>query len=317
MERNSKELSGSLSTSDHLPESTFSSRLLALKGEHESESKFAQRCNTPLSSMRKYLAGSVPGIDKAAEIAKALNVSLSWLATGEGRTVDLSEAEQRREDIYLPGAGDQDAADRKEEELKQIGIRMRASRGAADAAIAGRDLSTYDIELVRSVAFEAPEAHSMLINLVERLDADRTATELAQEFVLIPGYNVQVSTGHGAFPADEKPSRKLAFRRKWLRYRGLNEKDLVLVFARGDSMEPTISDNNTLMIDTSNTELSNGLIYVIRVNSHLVAKRVQTLTNRDIMLLSDNETYKPEVLKPEQLQDLAVIGKVVWIGKDV
>ncbi len=150
--------------------------------------------------------------------------------------------------------------------------------------------------------------------------AEDSASEntLEDEFAMIPGYSVQISTGPGAFPGShEQPSRKLAFRRKWLRYRGLNEKDLVLVFAKGDSMEPTISDNNTLMIDTSNTELSNGLIYVIRVNSHLVAKRVQTLTNRDIMLLSDNETYKPEILKPEQLQDLAVIGKVVWIGKDV
>lgn len=140
---------------------------------------------------------------------------------------------------------------------------------------------------------------------------------LDSEFALVPGYNVQVAAGSGVFPEDEQPSRKLAFRRKWLKYRGLNDTDLVLVFAKGDSMEPTISDNNTLLIDTSNQQLMDGNIYVIRVNSHLVVKRVQTLLNRDIMLLSDNKEYHPETLKPDQLQDLQVIGKVVWIGKDV
>ena len=140
---------------------------------------------------------------------------------------------------------------------------------------------------------------------------------LEDEFALVPGYNIQVAAGTGTFPDQEQPTRKLAFRRKWLRYRGLNEKDLVLVFAKGDSMEPTISDNNTLMIDTSQRDLTDGAIYVIRVNSHLVVKRVQTLLNRDIMLLSDNESYHPETLKPEQLQDLEVIGKAVWIGKDL
>ncbi|MDI3325608.1 helix-turn-helix transcriptional regulator [Pontibacterium granulatum] len=142
-------------------------------------------------------------------------------------------------------------------------------------------------------------------------------SELESEFALVPGYNIQVAAGAGAFPENEEPSRKLAFRHKWLKYRNLKEADLVLVFAKGDSMEPTISDNNTLLIDTSKQDLTDGNIYVIRVNSHLVVKRVQTLLNRDIMLLSDNKEYHPETIKPDQLQDLQVIGKVVWIGKDV
>lgn len=148
-------------------------------------------------------------------------------------------------------------------------------------------------------------------------DETKEKSREMNEFALIPGYNVEVAAGAGASPVDEQPSRRLAFRHKWLRYKGLNEKDLVLVFARGDSMEPTISDNNTLMIDTSQQELSDGAIYVIRVNSHLVVKRVQTLLNRDIMLISDNTAYHPETLKPEQLSDLRVIGKVVWVGKDL
>lgn len=229
------------------------------------------------------------------------------------QTGDTREVEQRGEEHCRAEAGDQVAEGHVEE-----GLQRAAALEAADATARGKGLSRADYELLHTLAGTESVSEDLLTTLAERLSVDAAAAELAMEFTLIPGYSVQVSAGHGTFPsADEKPSRKLAFRRKWLKYRGLSEKDLVLVFAKGDSMEPTISDNNTLMIDTSNTDLSNGQIYVIRVNSHLVAKRVQTLTNRDIMLLSDNETYKPEVLKPEQLQDLAVIGKVVWIGKDV
>ncbi len=137
------------------------------------------------------------------------------------------------------------------------------------------------------------------------------------EFALIPGYNVEVAAGVGTFPGGEESTRKLAFRHKWLRYRGLKPEHLVLVFAKGDSMEPTINDNNTLMIDTSNRELMDGHIYVIRTDGHLIVKRIQKLWNKGILLLSDNKEYREQQIEPNEADDLEVIGKVVWIGKDV
>jgi phage repressor protein C with HTH and peptisase S24 domain len=137
------------------------------------------------------------------------------------------------------------------------------------------------------------------------------------EFALIPGYNVEVAAGVGTFPGGEESTRKLAFRHKWLRYRNLKPENLVLVFAKGDSMEPTINDNNTLMIDTSNRELIDGHIYVIRTDGHLIVKRIQKLWNKGILLLSDNKEYREQQIEPNEADDLEVIGKVVWIGKDV
>ena len=146
----------------------------------------------------------------------------------------------------------------------------------------------------------------------------QTEEEILKEYALIPGYNIQVAAGAGAFPEQNvKPSRKLAFRHKWLRFRGLREKDLVLVFAKGDSMEPTISDNNTLLIDTSQRDLQDGNIYVIRTDGHLIVKRVQQLLNKNILFISDNKTYEKMEVSPQDLNDLEIIGKVAWIGKDV
>lgn len=215
----------------------FSDRLrLAIGGE--STNSFAKKCDIRESTIRGYLSGSMPSLDKAAILAKSAKVDLTWLATGEGE--------------------------------------MRPGEGMV------------------------------------------SASTLEDEFALIPDYSVQGSTGPGAFPgASELPPKKLAFRRNWLKYRGLYEKDLVLVFAKGDSMEPTISDNNTLMIDTSQRDLTDGSIYVIRADHHLIAKRVQKLWNKGILLLSDNKEYKEQLVEPNEANILEVIGRVVWIGKDV
>ena len=193
------------------------------------------------SQLHRIVAGeSQPKLEPIVAIARAANISLDWLATGEGpmRSGEINES-------------------------------------AAD----------YNVEM--------------------------------EEFALIPGYNVEVAAGSGAFPDGEESTRKLAFRHKWLSFRGLKPENLVLVFAKGDSMEPTINDNNTLMIDTSNRELSDGHIYVIRTDGHLIVKRIQMLWNKGILLLSDNKEYREQQIEPNEADDLEVIGKVVWIGKDV
>ncbi|CAA0097801.1 putative HTH-type transcriptional regulator [BD1-7 clade bacterium] len=140
--------------------------------------------------------------------------------------------------------------------------------------------------------------------------------ELA-EFALIPGYDIQVSAGHGAFPDSEQPTRRLAFRHRWLKFRGLSENDLVLVYASGDSMEPTISNNNTLMVDTSDTKLLDGSVYVIRHDGHLLVKRTQYAPGQGVWLISDNKQYEKLLVNIDETPDMEVVGRVVWIGRDM
>ncbi len=70
----------------------FAARLKEVIGE-ESVSGFAKKCCFAESMMRKYLlAASVPGADKLVSIARIGDVSLSWLAIGQG---------PRRDDVGL------------------------------------------------------------------------------------------------------------------------------------------------------------------------------------------------------------------------
>ena len=138
------------------------------------------------------------------------------------------------------------------------------------------------------------------------------------DYAFIPGYSIQVSAGLGITTDDESVTRRLAFRRNWLKFRGLNEKELVVVFAKGDSMEPTISDNNTIMVDTSDAVPQDGRMYVIRVDGHLLVKRTQIVPGQGVQLLSDNKDYPPMLVKMiEGDESIQFIGRVVWIGKDV
>lgn len=141
--------------------------------------------------------------------------------------------------------------------------------------------------------------------------------QFMEEFVLIPGYRVQVSAGHGALAqADEAPCRHLAFRRKWLKWRGFAEKELAIVWSKGDSMEPTISNNDTLVVHLGRTRPVDGHIYVVRNDDQLWVKRLQVLPSA-WLLLSDNKHYQPiEVPKDEQ-HTFEVIGQVVHISHDV
>ena len=146
---------------------------------------------------------------------------------------------------------------------------------------------------------------------------NQTNDQFMDEFALIPGYSIQVSAGHGTLTQGElEPCRYLAFRRKWLRWRGFEEKELAIVWSKGDSMEPTIFNNDTLVVHLGRTRPVDGHIYVVRNDDQLWVKRLQVRPSA-WLLLSDNSFYPPiEVPKDEQ-HTFEVIGQVVHIAHDV
>ena len=64
--------------------SAFAKRL-SLTVSGQSISGFSIKCGVSESLLRKYLAGdSLPGTDKLVAIARAADIALEWLATGDG-----------------------------------------------------------------------------------------------------------------------------------------------------------------------------------------------------------------------------------------
>ena len=127
-------------------------------------------------------------------------------------------------------------------------------------------------------------------------------------------YNAEPSAGNGTTFDDEHIVDWYPVSRKWLKEAGLNEKNLVVGAAKGDSMQPTIKDGDLLMLDRSKTEATAG-VYVIRMSGELFVKRVQkNPIDNSVTIKSDNNTYDPIVAREDQLSMLDIVGKVVWIG---
>ena len=137
------------------------------------------------------------------------------------------------------------------------------------------------------------------------------------EFALIPFYEAEISAGLGRNNDSHTPTKHLAFRRDWLKAKGLYEKDLVTATATGDSMGDTIPNGSTMLIDTSRTNTRDGLIYVIRSQDTFWVKRIQRQLDGSLLLISDNDTYPPMTLDLRINEDVQIIGQVVYISKDV
>ncbi|AUX87983.1 peptidase S24 [Acinetobacter sp. ACNIH2] len=154
--------------------------------------------------------------------------------------------------------------------------------------------------------------------LYDERSAQKNEQVINEEFGLIQVRDdIEVSAGDGAVAGnEEKPKYCLAFRKDWLNSRGLKEKDLYVVFARGDSMEPTISDRDSLLVNTAEKEPQDGHIYVIRNCDLLWVKRVQRLLDGSLLLLSDNKLYPPMPLRLNETSDVEIIGKVVNSSKN-
>lgn len=142
----------------------------------------------------------------------------------------------------------------------------------------------------------------------------------ADDFSYIPLYDVEASAGHGAWNSSEHEIYKIAFRKEWLNDEGLIPDNLAAITARGDSMNPSIKSGDTLLIDTNESYPVEG-IYVLKVDAHLVVKRVQRLNGGVIRVKSDNPAYDSididlvRFLDPQYIEDYSVIGKVVWSGR--
>lgn len=183
--------------------------------------------------------------------------------------------------------------------------------------LSGVSLPTLDSLIALSEATGASVEWLATGKQTETSTQTNTGINWNDEYALIPGYRVQVSAGNGTLaPEFEEPCRYLAFRRRWLKWRGFSEKDLVVAWCNGDSMEPVIYNNDTLVVHTGMIKPVDGGIYVLRNDDQLWVKRIQSLPNA-WMLLSDNPRYPPiEVPKDEQ-HNFQIVGKVVHIAHDL
>lgn len=136
------------------------------------------------------------------------------------------------------------------------------------------------------------------------------------EFAIVERRAVKLSAGDGQMVFEEEDLPPLAFRADFLRAKHVSRRsNLVIVYADGDSMEPTILDGDAVLCDRGQVHVIDGEVYAIDYSGQLKVKRLQKRFDGGLVIISDNkEKYPPEALTPEQAEFITILGRVLWRG---
>lgn len=133
---------------------------------------------------------------------------------------------------------------------------------------------------------------------------------------LVPVYNVEASAGPGRIVDIEEHVANLAFSARYLaEMTSARGRDLAAIRVRGDSMEPTLLDDDMVLIDRTKTSLDYDGMFVLRFGEALHVKRVgRGRTRTTVQVISDNRIYPPVEMDRAEIE---VVGKVLWYGRKV
>jgi phage repressor protein C with HTH and peptisase S24 domain/transcriptional regulator with XRE-family HTH domain len=137
----------------------------------------------------------------------------------------------------------------------------------------------------------------------------------AGEFVMVPRLDVSLSAGHGNGTSQVEihfnEAQPQAFRAEWIRQQHLKPRKLAAMTASGDSMEPTIHDGDSLLIDTGQVEPRDGRVYALWYDGGERVKRLFRLPGGGLRIESDNQRYRAIEIGPEYTGHVRIIGRVV------
>ncbi len=138
-----------------------------------------------------------------------------------------------------------------------------------------------------------------------------------KDYALIPQYTAKGSAGNGHLNEHVEIKGGLAFKRDWLSRLGVKEHRCSVIYAHGSSMEPSIFDGEVVLIDHDDTEPRDAKVYVLqRPDGEIIIKRL-IKQMAGWVIRSDNEDkrrYPDEPISADSLQQIEVVGRVVWRG---
>lgn len=93
--------------------------------------------------------------------------------------------------------------------------------------------------------------------------------------------------------------------------------NLYVIPASGYSMAPTFGAGDLLLCDKSVNHVAEDGVYVTRIADHVRIRRLQERPDESMLMLSDNPKYEPNIIPPDNLDRLQILGRVlyVWTGK--
>ena len=159
-----------------------------------------------------------------------------------------------------------------------------------------------------------PEPAATLAAKVSELDDASAVTTDEEDGHSVDVMELDTAAGAGAVVDFERVKDRIRFRRSWLRKHGLVAHQCKVIGVKGESMEPTLADGCSILIDFNRRSRLVGHIYVVRTDDGLIVKRAGKDRAGNWQLVSDNSDKQkwPTLRWPA---DADVIGEVKWAAR--
>ncbi|MFM9269996.1 helix-turn-helix transcriptional regulator [Halomonas elongata] len=129
-------------------------------------------------------------------------------------------------------------------------------------------------------------------------------------------YDVEGAAGAGRSLEQERVEGQLYFPEEQLAAMGIAPEQVAGIKVRGDSMETTLTDGDWVLVNLGDTDFRQEGVFLLMISGERRIKRVQRLAGGALYLISDNEHYQPEMIRPEQMREVQILGRCeVRIGK--
>ena len=199
-------------------------------------------------------------------------------------------------------------------------IRERREDYASLSRLIGRNAAYVQQYIKRGVPRRLAEADRRLLaryfGVAEALLGGPEAMPRSGDPVAVPRLDIAASAGAGALAGDETAQPHMAFSAHWLRRVAAGDiKQLSLIRVEGDSMLPTLSHGDEILVDRGDggRRLRDG-IYVLRRDDALIVKRLALdPAGGRVSIRSDNDAYPSWPDCP--LASIDIVGRVVWVGR--
>lgn len=134
------------------------------------------------------------------------------------------------------------------------------------------------------------------------------------DFVQLTELDIGYGMGGGTFIEEHGEQNPRIFDPTWLREITQSPPEMLFV-ARGigDSMMPTLLDNDTLIVDRAQRRITQqDRIWAITYGELGMIKRVRRQPSGQFLLMSDNTAISPIEATEDEI---SIVGRIVWIGR--
>jgi phage repressor protein C with HTH and peptisase S24 domain len=128
--------------------------------------------------------------------------------------------------------------------------------------------------------------------------------------VQVPLTALRLSAGITGFRPDPEHDEGLTIsvERSWVERNGYYASSLVAIKVKGESMEPTLYHGDTVVINTADTKMVDGVVYAINYEGEAVVKRLERELGQWWLKSDNKETFPRKMCRNGEC---IIVGRVV------